>query len=125
MIDFNKPKVLIIGLGNIGMGYDIKNFESNKVLTHAKSFLISDQFSLVGGVDLDASKRKQFKERYNCPAFSNIEKAMRDLSPEIVVIATSTDNHLKNVRDVFSNGLPKILICEKPLAYNLLIPQKY
>ena len=46
---------LIVGLGNIGMGYDInkKNIQS-----HSKSIEVHNGFNLLGGVD--KSKKKEF-----------------------------------------------------------------
>ena len=51
-MDINsKYSVLIVGLGNIGMGYDFKK-SNNIILSHAKSFYLNDNFRLIGGVDL-------------------------------------------------------------------------
>ena len=62
------PKVLIIGLGNIGMLYDL-NFQSkDKILTHCKSFYLNKKFKLVGGVDIKKEIRDLFEKHYKCPA---------------------------------------------------------
>ena len=40
---------------------------------------------------------------------------MISLSPDIVVVSTSSGAHLKNIKEIFEYGNPKI-ICEKPLS---------
>ena len=112
------PSVLIVGLGNIGMGYDLQDNTKKKILTHSKSFFLNKSFELVGGVDINGKARAQFQERYISNTFKTIKDAMINTNPKIVVISTSTKNHLQNVRDVFVYGKPKILICEKPLSFN-------
>ena len=87
-------KCLIIGLGQIGMGYDLGLDISNYVLSHARGFYLHPNFDLVGGVDSDVRKCNRFKEVYNLPAYSDITEALEALSPNIIVIATPSDSHL-------------------------------
>ena len=44
---------------------------------------------------------------------------MRELSPNLVVVATPTALHLETVNAVFATGRPVAMLCEKPLAYDL------
>ena len=61
----NKPhKVLIVGLGSIGMNYDLNDKSGKKILTHANAFSNNDYFTLIGGVDLKEESRKTFNKRY-------------------------------------------------------------
>ena len=47
-----KPRnVLIIGLGNIGMKYDLHDNSGQKILTHANAFAHNNDFNIIGGVD--------------------------------------------------------------------------
>ena len=119
MVNIKKTSVLIIGLGNIGMLYDLKLKDDEKILTHSKSFHSNKEFSLVGGVDINKKNRNLFEKNYQCPAFNKIEKAMIRLSPDIVVVSTSSGSHLKNIKEIFEYGNPKIIICEKPLSLEL------
>ena len=48
-----KFKVLICGLGNIGMGYDFELNNTAHTFTHAKSFYNHKNFRIIGGVDID------------------------------------------------------------------------
>ena len=116
--------VLLIGLGNVAVGYDAYDTTSTKVLTHARAFSQHPFFCLVGGVDIDAQRRSRFEANYNVITYSKTEDAMRDLSPDIVVIATPSAMHLQTVIEVFEAGRPSAILCEKPLAYNLVEAQK-
>ena len=111
--------VLLIGLGNVALSYDARDVAGTKVLSHARAFSRHPSFHLIGGVDIDVSRRDWFEQVYRLPSYKSIETAMRDLSPDIVVVATPTALHRQTVLDVFSSGRPKAILCEKPLAYNL------
>ena len=116
-----KPSVIIIGLGNIGMAYDL---DSKKILTHAKSFEKSKNFKLIGGVDFKKKLRISFEENYKCKTFKKIKDAMNELNPDRVVISTSSSEHFKNIKEVFKYRTPKVIVCEKPLALNLRDSEK-
>ena len=42
---------LIIGLGKIGMEYDYKLKNNNKIFSHSKAIFLHKHFKLIGGVD--------------------------------------------------------------------------
>ncbi len=111
--------VLLIGLGNVSVGYDATDPASAKVLSHARAFARHPAFALAGGVDLDAACRSRFEASYGVPAYAVIATAMRELTPEVVVVATPTPLHLATVEAVFAAGRPRALLCEKPLAYEM------
>jgi len=111
--------VLLIGLGNVAVGYDASDASSAKVLSHARAFSRHPAFRLAGGVDPDAACRRRFQAAYGVPAFADIEAAMRELSPDVVVVATPTALHQQTVMAVFAAGGPQAMLCEKPFAYEL------
>ncbi len=111
--------VLIIGLGNIAVGYDAMDTLKSRVLTHARAFSQHPAFELSGGVDPDPALRVRFETAYSVDAFATIDDAMKLLSPDIIVIATPTALHLNTLTQVFLNGRPKAILCEKPLSYRL------
>jgi predicted dehydrogenase len=117
-------KVLIVGLGNIGMGYDLELPTQEYIFTHAKAFLSHNYFNLVGGVDKKETKRKIFEKIYNLPAFNNIEKAINKTSPELVVVSTSTDSICKLINELVEVHKIKIILAEKPLSYDFNIAKK-
>ncbi len=110
---------LIIGLGQIGMGYDLNQDAEKYVLSHARAFSIHPKFKLVAGVDLDEKNRVSFTNEYNCPAYSNTENAIAKHHPDVVVVACPTDYHYETVKKILEAHAPKAIICEKPLAYKL------
>jgi predicted dehydrogenase len=109
--------VLLLGLGQIGMGYDYEAAPDTLALTHARAFHEHPEFVFAGGVDIDSGKRKRFSARYASPSFPNIGSAMDALQPDIVVVATPTENHRETVHAVLSRHRPRAILCEKPLAY--------
>ena len=111
--------VLIIGLGNIAVGYDATDTSESRVLTHARAFSLHPAFELCGGVDPDPELRARFEIAYAVSAYATIRDAMNSFLPDIVVIATPTALHLNALGQIFQYGRPKVVLCEKPLAYRL------
>lgn len=108
-----------MGLGQIGMGYDIQLPSAGFVLTHARAFALHPRFNLLGGVDPDSGKREQFTNTYGVPSFSNLREALTVLRPEVVVIATPTNLHAGTLDEVLEFGQPSLILCEKPLSSSL------
>lgn len=107
---------VIIGLGNIGAGYDYAHKKGNKIFTHAKAIYFHKNFRLVGGIDISKRKRYQFKKIYSVPIFKNMKEASIKLSPDIVIISTPTNFHYENFQLVLKNFKPETIILEKPLT---------
>jgi predicted dehydrogenase len=113
----NKKKVLIVGLGKIGLHYDINNSVKLK-LSHVNSFLSHNFFDLRGGVDKKKKNLELFKKKYNLPCFSNTEDALKFVRPNIVVVATTSRDHLSVIKNIFKYSRPELILCEKPLSDN-------
>lgn len=113
--------VLIVGLGQIGMGYDLKLSPEKYIYTHARAFDLHEDFKLVAGVDTDNDSRKQFSEVFDCPSYENIKDSLVNNNPDVVVISNPTNEHFNTVCEILSlsTNLPKLILCEKPLSYNL------
>ena len=112
-------RVLIIGLGKIGMEYDIKLDAKKFCLTHARAFEMHRDFELAGGVDPDENQRKRFEAIYKKLSYKSLEQALNEVNPDVVVVANPTEQHLKTIEVVLSICTPKAILCEKPLAYNI------
>ncbi|MEI7430745.1 MAG: Gfo/Idh/MocA family oxidoreductase [Betaproteobacteria bacterium] len=110
---------LIVGLGQIGMGYDLSLDPDKYVLTHAKAFQKHPEFQLVGGVDPAQSRRGLFETHFSVPSYSNIECALNVVKPDVVVISTPTALHAEAIRSVLKTANPRAILCEKPLSYEL------
>ena len=111
--------VLIVGLGQIGMGYDLGLDSAVNVCSHARAFSQHPKFRLMGGVDPDAKRRQTFTDTYGCPAYAELGAALKQQQPALVVVAVPTQFHEPTLRRVLDLSHPKAVLCEKPLAYEL------
>jgi len=112
-------RALVVGLGQIGMGYDLKHNPDQYVMTHARAFQIHPAFELVGGIDSDDMRLSAFESEYDCPVYSDLVCALKDCNPDVVVIATPTATHLQVLVTVIRESKPRAIICEKPLTYDI------
>ena len=110
---------LIIGLGQIGMEYDIDIPSDRSIFTHARAFSNHQEFELLGAVDPSDEKRSRFTLKYNKPAFSDLKKALKHTDPQIIVIASPTIYHKAILQEVLNHCKPIAIICEKPLSYDI------
>lgn len=109
--------VLIVGLGQIGMGYDLGLDPVRYVQSHARAFSQHPAFHLVGAVDPDPQRREVFAQTCHSPAYADLETALGRHQPGVVVIATPTPTHKDTLLNVLSLARPQVILCEKPLAY--------
>lgn len=109
---------LIIGLGKIGMGYDLTHNNEELVFSHSKALFKHPMFKVLGAVDPSRDKRLTFEKYYGGKTYDNISEALKELSPEIVIVSSPTDTHYAVLKDVLKYTLPKAVLCEKPLASN-------
>ena len=111
--------VLIVGLGQIGMGYDLHHDVSSQIYTHANAFSQHPDFHLVGAVDPEKKKRDMFELTYHCPSYSDLDVALSEHKPHLVIIAVPTQYHFTILNQVLEKSEPRAVLCEKPLSYNL------
>ena len=119
-----KNKVLIVGLGQIGLQYDLHLKQDEFTLTHSRAFSSHKNFNLLAGVDNDKEQRDIFSQTYSLPTYSSLTKALKAHNPDIVVVATSTKTHAEIVYKILESSNPRIILCEKPLSYDLREAQK-
>ena len=93
---------MIVGLGNIGMGYDFNIKSSKIVMTHCKAFSLHPNFNIVAGVDKDIKKKPLFEKRFKASFYTSIKIALKNYKPEIVVISVNT-------KDIDSNKKIELL----------------
>lgn len=111
-------KVLIVGLGKIGMLYDIN--KKNMQLTHASAFFKNKSFQIIGGVDKSKKKLGIFEKKFKGYGFTKLESALMNLQPDIIVVSTNTESHLDIINKIFSYKKNcKLIICEKPCGQSL------
>jgi len=103
--------VLVIGCGLVGGGAS-KDYQS-----HAKAVSESLHFHIAGGVDPSFEARENFSRMYGVPTFGSISPALEATRPDIVVVASPSEEHANSIHQVLcSQHLPKILIVEKPVC---------
>jgi predicted dehydrogenase len=129
--DMLKPtaiRTLIVGLGRIGMEYDLDLDQRRYCLSHARAFGEHPSFDLVGAVDPDADRRTRFETAYNRPTFANVEAALSQGNAELVIVAVPTSYHSATIRQVLAglNGRDAgqsrgrlMILCEKPLSLDV------
>lgn len=110
---------LIVGLGQIGMGYDLALAPETFVYSHARALSQHPAFKLIGAIDPGARERAAFTQAYKAPAHESLEKALVSQAVDLAVIATPTATHYGIVRDLLNLAHPKAILCEKPLSYSL------
>ncbi len=115
---------LVVGLGQVGMGYDLKQNKKLFAMTHARALSVHSGFSLIGGVDPSETRRAVFEQYYQAPGFPDIFSAMKALNPEIVIVAAPTANHCQSVCEILDTGRPLAILCEKPFSSSAAEAQK-
>lgn len=117
-----KIKTLVVGLGKIGIGYDL-NKKNKESLSHCSSVINSKKFKLVGGVDKDKNKKIPFERCYGNLFFDDLKYALLKTSPSFVIISSSTNSHLEIVKKISNlnyKNLDKVkfILIEKPMGMN-------
>lgn len=109
-----KYTAAIIGLGRIGLGYDLGS-GPEEVLSHSKAFQRHPGFELVGGADPDAVNRAAFEQFTGVKAWTDTADMLARLRPQVIAVASPTNSHLAMVELAVAHG-PLAILCEKPLA---------
>lgn len=110
-------KAAVIGLGRIGQLLEDDPLREHPC-THAGAIAASPRTELVGGIDIDVERRREFRARWQTPAWADIDDLFAHETPDIVHIATPPETH----RAIFTSVArhkPRIVVCEKPLATTL------
>lgn len=114
-----KASTLIVGLGQIGMGYDLHLDPVAHVYSHARAFSRHPGFHLIAGVDPDAQRCQVFTQTYGQPAYAELDAALAHHQPDLVIIAVPTRFHGHTLQRVLELAQPKTILCEKPLSFDV------
>jgi predicted dehydrogenase len=117
----------IIGLGKIGLTYDLDDsgcLKPNQVMTHCRSISNSENFQLTHLVDSDAGVLQLAVQLYGGKAFQSLDALMEDAPPELVIISVPTDLHLTTLLNVIKVWKPALYLIEKPFGGNSYTAQK-
>jgi predicted dehydrogenase len=106
----------IVGLGQVGQGYDYVSPGSSCILTHASAFKSHPGFHLVAGVDIDPVNRERFTAKFDIETFETCaELKTRFGHVDVVSIAVPTNSHFAVFQQILELK-PSVIFCEKPIA---------
>jgi len=100
------------------MGYDLHLDSTQYIYSHARAFDLHPDFYLLAAVEPDEQKQEDFYRTYKAPTYSDLDVALSQHQPDVVVIAVSTQLHAETLYNVLDKCKPKAVLCEKPLAYD-------
>lgn len=106
-------KVLIIGCGNIGALYD---WDSDQQLTHVKAFAQIQNVE-ISIFDSNETLANKVANRYNTAICSTINVEVLK-SFDCISICSPTHTHYNYLKLAFEANC-KLVVCEKPVAYQL------
>ena len=122
-------KAMLVGLGQIGCGYDIEHpfhlnqpYSSSVTLTHARALVCHPDVDLIAAVDPCADARDRFSKVYKSSTFENLDRAHHHFHSDefdLVVVAVPPFLQASVVEELLRLFSPKILLIEKPVANNV------
>lgn len=115
----NPIKVGLIGLGQIGLGYDLNLGIDEGILTHFKAINNDSRFDLVFCVDPSPENLKKLPPSYKGKIFESISSIDGSSEIDLLVIASPTEYHLENIQEYLKKFKTKLILCEKPLSYSV------
>ena len=108
----------VIGLGRIASLLEGDPLRE-KPCTHTGAIVANRRCRLVGGADIAEDRRERFRNDWNCHAvYADAARMIKELRPQLLVVATDPDSHLAYVELAAAEGVP-VVVCEKPLADTL------
>jgi len=129
-----KIKVIVIGLGKIGLHYAFDN-KRKQPASHVAAIMSNDNLELIGICDPDNKSLVKFQSEYNKKVilekdhfklFEQLEE--KEIDFDIVVIATPEKTHYNVLKFCISKlsktKTKKVIFCEKPITHNLTSAKK-
>ena len=108
----------IVGLGAIGATLD-RGGHAGRVLTHAGAYSADPGTTLVAGADVDAVRRKAFRDNHpSAGVYSDFADMFAAAELDVVSICTPVELRLEVVGAAVAAGVRAIL-CEKPIAVDV------
>tara|TARA_B100000965_G_scaffold389148_1_gene394480 strand:+ start:325 stop:1380 length:1056 start_codon:yes stop_codon:yes gene_type:complete len=96
-------KILIIGCGRVAHHYKLI---SKKIF--------SNKNKVIGVVDLDLNKAKEFANFFNCNYYLDYNQAIKKEIPNLIIILTPSGSHYQIGMDCLKRGINTVV--EKPMA---------
>ena len=118
-----KIKSLIIGLGKIGLRYDLN--KTSEIKTHFKALSLLKYYNIVGLVDKNKNSLKKIPKNFRKFFFKDYLEAIKKTRPKLIVIAIPTNKHYQVLKDIEKFKFIKFIVCEKPLGTSYIDFQKH
>ena len=125
----SRIKALLLGLGQIGCGYDLEQpfcfdqpCSGPVTLTHARALACHPQVELVAAVDPAPQARERFRAVYSCHAFPDLEDFFQERDGaeiDLVVVAVPPALQPSLVEQLLARCSPRMVLLEKPVAINV------
>lgn len=119
--DSKKYTALIIGAGRIAASFD--GPDDTEILTHAHAYVTHPAVTLSGFFDRDTAVAQAAASRWGCSHFASLEAALREEQPDILSVCTPDGTHASILEELIPYK-PKIVICEKPLATDIVVTER-
>jgi predicted dehydrogenase len=119
----SKYTAAIIGLGQVGQGYDYSSSNFDLLLTHATALQLHNDFEVIGGVDTSQKQQSKFRDKFSISTFVSVQDLYLEYNPDIIVIAVPTDYHVDVFLEVIKHS-PKAIVLEKPVANDYINAKK-
>jgi len=103
-------RTALIGAGGIGGGFHLRNISSN------------EKYELCAIVDVNEETLAKHRARYNVPTYTSMAEMLKEVKPELCVIATPTPLHVTQTIECMAAGCDVFL--EKPMGMSLEEAQK-
>ena len=118
--DLNALRVLIVGCGNIGGGFDQGRPSGYLPYTHAGAYVRDGRFKIAMCVEPDDDQRKAFIDAWGVPSgvrsIEELDGAVDNF--DVVSICSPTSNHASDL-GLALHWRPKLVFCEKPVTTTL------
>jgi predicted dehydrogenase len=105
---------VVVGCGRIGASFEFEPGRP-KPASHAAAFQHNKRTQLLAVVDADEKLAKVAAAYYRVPYYTSAEECFKELTPDLVAIATPPSAHEAVVKLALKYGVRGI-VCEKPLA---------
>jgi len=116
----DRPRVLLIGCGNIAGRFDMARPAEAWPVTQAGAFLRHGGFNLAACVDPDEQARHAFAQHWNVPRHAASLESLKAMPGDFDVIGlcSPTASHHAHIEAALRLK-PRVIFCEKPLTQSL------
>jgi hypothetical protein len=114
-----KVPTAIIGLGKIGLTYDLDesgHLKPDQVMTHCRSVWNSKFFRIEQLIDPNVDHVRQATQLFGGAGFESITEATALPSPQFVIVSVPTQLHLKTLELIAKTWSPLVYLIEKPFG---------